>query len=44
MKKNNELSEDELAGLEKDVQKVTDDFIATIDSLSSAKEKEVLEI
>lgn len=44
MKKNNEVSEDELSGLEKDVQKLTDEFVSQIDLLSVSKEKEVLEI
>ena len=44
MKKNGELTEDELAGLEKDVQKMLDSAIEKIEKLSTAKEKEVMEI
>lgn len=43
-KKNNELSEDELKETEKDMQNITDKFIAEIDKVVEAKEKEVLEV
>ncbi len=42
--KANELTEDELAVAEEKIQKITDKFIAKVDSLISAKEKEVMEI
>ena len=44
MKKDNEISEDEYAGLEADVQKIQDKFIALCDKESADKEKEVMEI
>lgn len=44
MKKNNELTEDELANLEKDVQKTLDNYIAKIETLTSNKEKEIMEV
>ena len=44
MKKDGEISEDELAGVEKDVQKMVDSYNSQIDSLCLAKEKEVMEI
>ena len=44
MKKDSELTEDELATCEKDVQKLTDNFTAKADNLSVTKEKEVMEI
>lgn len=44
MKKNNELTEDELAVLEKEVQKTLDSAIEKIEKLIQSKEKEVMEI
>jgi len=44
MKKNSEISEDDLASLEKDVQKYLDDTIASIDKVSANKEKEIMEV
>ena len=44
MKKDGELTEDELATCEKEVQKLTDNFTAKADSESAKKEKEVMEI
>lgn len=44
MKKNSEITEDELKTAEKDVQKITDNFCAESDSMVSAKEKEVMSI
>ncbi len=44
MKKNSELTEDELKNGEKDVQKITDNFCAEVDSMVSAKEKEIMSI
>lgn len=42
--KKNEITEDELRGLEKDVQKLTDDSVKNIDGITSEKEKELLEV
>ena len=44
MKKNSEISEDDLASLEKDVQKLLDDTITAIDKVSANKEKEIMEV
>ena len=44
LQKSNELTEDELDVAEEKIQKITDKFIAKIDTLISAKEKEVMEI
>ena len=44
LKKNNEISEDELNGEEDNVQKITDKFVEEIDNIISAKEKEVMQI
>ena len=44
MKKDSTVTEDEMARLEKDVQKMLDDAIASIDKISSAKEKEIMEV
>ncbi len=44
MKKNGEMTEDEQKASEKLVQDVTDKFIKEIDSITSAKEKEIMEI
>ena len=42
--KNAELTEDDLKGIEKDVQKLTDNFIKDIDTIMSNKEKEIMEL
>ncbi len=44
MKKDGEISEDDLSGGEKEVQKLVDGFNEQIDALSLAKEKEIMEI
>ncbi len=44
MKKNSEITEDDLANCEKDVQKLTDKFVADIDKAAEEKEKEVMSI
>lgn len=44
MKKNGELTEDDLDEGEKKVQKSTDKFIKKIDELTDAKKKEIMEI
>ncbi|WRS26195.1 ribosome recycling factor [Oscillospiraceae bacterium MB08-C2-2] len=43
-KKKSELTEDDVKGLEKDIQTLTDNFIKEIDKLAQKKEKEILEI
>ena len=43
-KKNNEITEDDLKEIEKDVQKLTDKYIKEIDGISAEKEKEILDI
>ena len=44
MKKNNEMTEDEVKDSEKSVQDLTDKYIKKIDEITSAKEKELLSI
>ena len=44
MKKNNEITEDDLTSLEKKIQTLTDKYCKEADDLSAAKEKEILEI
>ncbi len=44
MKKNSELTEDDMKNLEKDVQKLTDKFCDDIDATISDKEKEIMAI
>ena len=44
MKKNGEMTEDEQKAYEKLVQDMTDKFIKEIDSITSAKDKEIMEI
>ena len=44
MKKDSTITEDEMASLEKDVQKALDDTIANIDNTCKNKEKEIMEI
>lgn len=43
-KKNGELTEDDLKDAEKDVQVITDKYIAEIDKIVEAKDKEILEL
>ncbi len=43
-KKDGEITEDDLKNLETKVQKLTDKFIGTVDTIISAKEKEILEV
>ncbi|MBQ7901212.1 MAG: ribosome recycling factor, partial [Clostridia bacterium] len=43
-KKNSEITEDDLKGIEKDVQKLTDNFIKEIDTIMAKKEKEIMEL
>ena len=44
MKKKGDMTEDEQKASEKSVQDITDKFIKEIDSITSAKEKEIMEI
>lgn len=44
MKKNNQMTEDEQKSSEKAVQDLTDKFIKEIDSITAAKEKEIMAI
>ena len=44
LKKQNEISEDELFKCQSEVQKITDDYIKKSDAIFSAKEKEIMEI
>ncbi len=43
-KKNGEITEDDVKDLEKDIQKLTDNYVKDIDSIIAAKEKEILEV
>lgn len=44
MKKDGELTEDDVKQFDKDIQKLTDKYIENIDSTVSAKEKEILSL
>ena len=44
MKKNGELTEDDLKDAEKDAQKLTDDFIKQVDAVAAKKEEEIMTI
>jgi ribosome recycling factor len=44
MKKDGEISEDEMSGVEKEVQKLMDFFNEQVEVVCSAKEKEIMEI
>ena len=44
MQKDNEITEDELRGYEKDVQKLTDDSVKEIDAIAAEKEEEILSV
>ncbi len=44
MKKNSEITEDDLSGAEKKVQDLTDKYVKEIDGLTARKEKEIMEI
>ncbi|HON59360.1 MAG TPA: ribosome recycling factor [Smithella sp.] len=44
LKKNNNLSEDELFKAQEEVQKITDQYIEKVDKVLAAKEKEIMEI
>ena len=44
LKKDGHISEDDVARLEKEVQKITDEFIEKIDEVSDLKEKELMTV
>ena len=44
MKKKSEITEDDQSKAEKDLQKVTDNFIKEIDKIAADKEKEIMEV
>ena len=44
MKKASEITEDELADLEKDVQNKLDKYVEKIDNMSASKEKDIMEV
>ncbi|MFZ5797161.1 MAG: ribosome recycling factor [Desulfobulbus sp.] len=44
MKKDKEISEDEMFRLQEEAQKLTDSFIKMIDEIAAGKEKEVMEV
>ena len=43
-KKNGEITEDDVKNIEKDIQKLTDNYIKDIDAIIASKEKEILEV
>ncbi len=43
-KKKSEITEDDLKDIEKDLQKLTDDYIKEVEAISAKKEKELFEI
>lgn len=43
-KKDGEITEDDLKNLENDIQKLTDKFVKEIDTIVSAKDKEIMEV
>ena len=43
-KKNSEITEDDLKEAEKNVQKITDKYIETIDAVGADKDKEIMSI
>lgn len=43
-KKNGEITEDDLKGVEKDIQNLTDKFIKEIEDITASKEKEILDV
>ncbi len=42
--KASEITEDDMKGIEKDIQALTDKYISEIESITAAKEKEILEV
>ncbi len=43
-KKASEITEDDLKGIEKDIQTITDSYVKEVDALTAAKEKEIMEV
>ena len=43
-KKNGEVTEDDLKGIEKDIQTLTDNYIKEIDEMTEKKEKEIMSV
>ncbi len=43
-KKDGEITEDDLKGLETDIQKLTDKFVKEVEDIVSAKDKEIMEV
>lgn len=43
-KKASEITEDDLKGIEKDIQAITDNYVKEVDTLTAAKEKEIMEV
>lgn len=43
-KKASEITEDDLKGIEKDIQTITDNYVKEVDALTAAKEKEIMEV
>ncbi len=43
-KKNGEVTEDDLKGIEKDIQAITDEYIKEIDEMTNKKEKEIMSV
>ena len=43
-KKAGEITEDDLKGIEKDVQTITDNYVKEVDTMTAAKEKEIMEV
>ncbi len=44
MKKNGEITEDDLKDMDKEIQKITDKFCGNVDSVIAVKEKEIMSI
>ena len=44
LKKTGEITEDDLRGYSDDIQKLTDEYISKIDTVTKEKEKEILEV
>ena len=43
-KKKSEITEDDLKNIEKDIQKLTDDYCKKVDGVKDDKEKEITEL
>ena len=44
MKKNSEITEDDMKEIEKDIQNLTDKFVKEIEEITAEKEKEIMEV